>query len=108
MKTKCFLAMAALMLSVCVATAQNPGGKGQGQKRQQTYFVDKDGDGICDNYVAKVCKYFVNLNKCKNPDCTGFVDANGDGKCDNCTNPGTCTPVGAQPKDGTGLKKGKK
>ena len=66
-------------------------------------FVDKDGDGICDNYTANHGKNGQRKGK-------GFVDANGDGICDNagsgkgmgagkgsgtgCTGTGTCTGQG--------------
>lgn len=60
---KAFLGVlsAAVVLSMCMATAFAAGpGKGR-------YFVDADGDGICDNAG----------NRC------AYVDADGDGICDN-------------------------
>lgn len=55
-----------MVLSVCAMTAF-AAGPGSGR-----YFVDADGDGVCDNYVAGQCgrgRY--------------FVDEDGDGVCDN-------------------------
>ncbi|NQT78165.1 MAG: hypothetical protein HQ565_10655 [Bacteroidetes bacterium] len=43
-------------------------------------FVDKNGDGLCDNHQ----------NKGKLGKCIKFVDENGDGICDNCTGNGNC------------------
>lgn len=57
---------AAVALSMCATTAfaACPGGR--------RYFVDADGDGICDNRGTY-------------PWCGGnFIDADGDGVCDNC------------------------
>lgn len=60
---KAFLGVlsAAVVLSMCMATAF-AAGPGRGR-----YFVDADGDGICDN-AGNGCAY---------------VDADGDGICDN-------------------------
>jgi len=52
-------------------------------------FVDKNGDGVCDNKP----------NCCTKEKCTKFVDENGDGICDNCkTNcgQGNCCGKGMQ------------
>lgn len=43
-------------------------------------FVDKDNDGVCDNYQMRG----------KNKDCPNFVDANNDGICDNYKAKGNC------------------
>jgi hypothetical protein len=40
----------------------------------QGKFVDKDNDGVCDNYEAKG----------KNARCANYVDKDGNGVCDNC------------------------
>lgn len=52
---------AALAVSLCAATAFAAG------PRCGRYYVDADGDGVCDN-IGSRCVY---------------VDANGDGICDN-------------------------
>ena len=54
---------AAVVLSVGAASAF-AAGHGQGR-----YFVDENGDGICDNQGSGCGRY--------------FVDENGDGVCDN-------------------------
>ncbi len=56
-------------------------------------FVDKNGDGICDNHQAKG----------KQANCAKFVDANGDGVCDNCKGNGNC---GQGNCCGKGMQKG--
>lgn len=48
-------------------------------------FVDKNGDGICDNHQGKNLK----AKNCQGT-CTGFTDANGDGVCDNCKGQANC------------------
>ena len=72
-----------IVLSVCAA------GFGRG-----CYFVDTDGDGICDN--CGTCAYAdvdgdgacyvcgVNHGDCLAGEGTAFADADGDGICDNC------------------------
>lgn len=47
-------------------------------------FVDKDKDGVCDNYQMRG----------KNKDCPNFVDANNDGICDNYKAKGNCCGKG--------------
>lgn len=59
------------------------------------YFVDEDGDGICDN-AGSTCIYAdsdgdgicdvcgANNASCLTGDGTAFTDADGDGICDNC------------------------
>lgn len=75
-----------IVLSVCAATALAAGfGRG-------CYFVDTDGDGICDN--CGTCAYAdvdgacyvcgVNHGDCLAGEGTAFADADGDGICDNC------------------------
>ena len=61
-KTLLGVLSAAVVVSLCVATAfaAGPGGG--------RWFVDADGDGICDNAGSR-CAY---------------VDADGDGICDTC------------------------
>ncbi|MBE0647452.1 MAG: hypothetical protein IH596_06695 [Bacteroidales bacterium] len=56
-------------------------------------FIDKNGDGICDNHQAKG----------KNANCAKFVDGNGDGVCDNCKGTGNC---GQGNCCGKGMQKG--
>ena len=77
-----------LAVSLCAATAFAAGPRGG------RYYVDADGDGICDNADSR-CAY-VDVDGdgiCDNcgarhghwADCGGaFVDADGDGVCDNC------------------------
>jgi len=43
-------------------------------------FVDKNGDGVCDNHQTRG----------QQAKCAKFVDENGDGVCDNCKGKGTC------------------
>jgi len=43
-------------------------------------FVDKNGDGVCDNHQTRGTQ----------AKCAKFVDANGDGVCDNCKGKGNC------------------
>lgn len=56
-------------------------------------FVDKNGDGICDNHQTRG----------KQAQCAKFVDANGDGVCDNCK--GNCNN-GQGNCCGKGMKQG--
>ena len=51
----------------------NPGNTGKANTAARGNFVDKNNDGICDNYQAR-----VNSGRGAN-----FVDKNGDGVCDN-------------------------
>lgn len=70
------------------------GGKGSGLgKGQNRNFVDADGDGVCDNTGTGNKNQRKFGNK--NQLKTNFVDADGDGVCDNA---GTCTPK----RNGTG------
>lgn len=60
---------AAIVLSMTVTTAF------AAEPRGGRYFVDADGDGICDNYASgQGCGFHRG---------GGFVDADGDGICDN-------------------------
>ena len=54
-------------------------------------FVDEDGDGICDNFVAGQRKGLGNGTR------ANFVDADGDGVCDN-----QGTRSGERLRDGSG------
>jgi len=56
-------------------------------------FVDKNGDGICDNHQTRG----------KQANCAKFIDKNGDGVCDNCKGNGNC---GQGNCCGKGMKKG--
>ena len=61
-----FAAAIVLSMAVTTALAAEPGGG--------RYFVDADGDGICDNYVpGQGCGSWCGWS---------FVDADGDGICD--------------------------
>ncbi len=55
---------------------------------QGTKFVDKDGDGLCDNFgTANQCTAKGQGKGCQGAGCgKGFVDANKDGLCDNAAN----------------------
>ncbi len=80
---------AALAVSLCAATAFAAG------PRCGRYYVDADGDGVCDN-IGSQCAYvdadgdgLCDLCGAEHGSCpTGkgmaFVDKDGDGICDNC------------------------
>ena len=98
---------AALAVSLCAATAFAAG------PRCGRYYVDADGDGICDN-IGSRCVY-VDANGdglCDNcggarhghwAGCGGaFVDADGDGVCDNCGSYPWCGGVGGNFADADG------
>jgi hypothetical protein len=80
-------------------TTQSPDKSATVQTQQTTpapagTFVDKNGDGICDNHQQQG----------KNAQCTGFVDKNGDGKCDcqgakGCCGKENCCMKGNQGKN---------
>ncbi len=85
------LTLVAVLLALTdVAIAQ---GNGFGAKRSccgARCYVDKDGDGICDNFrdtnndgQCDNCPCPRGNGKC----CGNYVDANNDGKCDNCPCP---------------------
>ncbi len=71
-----------------------------------SYYVDANGDGICDHCAGNnnngVCSQYVDVNgdgvcdHCagnnSHGSCAQYVDANGDGICDHCT--GTAAPAG--------------
>jgi len=59
-------------------------------------FVDKDGDGKCENHQSKG----------KKGNCAKFVDENGDGVCDNCTGNGNCCGKGMKKGKSSGMNKG--
>jgi len=52
----------------------------QTDQKTSSNFIDKNGDGVCDN----------NPDCCKNGKSTKFVDENGDGICDNCKGKENC------------------
>jgi len=62
---------AVIVLSVCATTAL-AAGPGRGR-----YFVDADGDGICDN-----CGVYHRCGMAATSRGRNFVDADGDGVCD--------------------------
>ena len=80
---------AALAVSLCAATAFAAGPRGG------RYFVDADGDGICDNAGSR-CVYLdvdkdgvcdicgAEHGSCPAGKGLAFVDADGDGICDSC------------------------
>lgn len=87
-----------LFMGSVTAFAAEPG-KGR-------YFVDTDGDGICDN-AGSMCIYEdsdgdgicdvcgTNNLSCLTGDGTDFADADGDGICDNCGTYHWCDIAGA-------------
>jgi len=70
--------------------------------QQGAGFVDKDGDGICDNYATHGGKGGMGKGHG-----AGFVDANNDGICDNAK-AGKGMGQGAGQGKGQGQGKGKK
>lgn len=79
---------AVLAVSLCAATAFAAG------PRCGRYFVDADGDGICDNCGARHGHW---------AGCGGaFVDADGDGVCDNCGSYPWCGGAGGNFVDADG------
>lgn len=68
----------------------------QSGQKTPANFVDKDGDGVCDNHQ----------NKGKLGKCAKFVDGDGDGVCDNCTGNGNCCGKGMQNGKCSNAKKG--
>ena len=102
MKTKLFITGLALMAVTAFASAQNPvAGQGNGNGRcngigKGSAFVDKNKDGVCDNYENRTANVTDNKGK-GNGKCDGsgkgrrlgkgkgrnFVDANKNGICDN-------------------------
>ena len=67
----------------------------QTDQKTQGNFVDKDGDGVCDNYQ----------NKGKKGNCAKFVDENGDGICDNCVGNENCCGKGMMKCKDSGMNK---
>ncbi len=55
MKTKFFLAIIAVMLSLGVASAQNTDSKTTKAETKKGCFVDANKNGICDNFESKTC-----------------------------------------------------
>ncbi|HCA81198.1 MAG TPA: hypothetical protein DEP53_15815 [Bacteroidetes bacterium] len=72
-------ALGLFLTNSATAQTKSPAGKG-------TYFVDKDGDGVCDNLGTKVGQKMGNGNRGK-----GFGPGDGTGN------------KGQGPKDGTGF-----
>lgn len=100
---------AVLAVSLCAATAFAAGLRGG------RYYVDADGDGVCDNAGSRCA--FVDADGdgiCDNcgayPWCGGaggnFVDADGDGVCDRCQS-GRSWGRGAQGGRWNGLRGGR-
>jgi hypothetical protein len=81
---KLFMAIAITMFFAVQANAQNTAGTNQSTKKQtagnSTYgnFVDKDNNGVCDNFGTRAGK-----GRSAN-----FIDKNNDGICDNRANVG--------------------
>ncbi|MGC8739320.1 MAG: hypothetical protein ACP5UA_11845 [Candidatus Hydrogenedens sp.] len=71
-------------------------GNGQGAQRgycKTNCYVDKNGDGVCDNFKdanndgrCDNCTCPASCGKGKGNCCSNFVDSNNDGRCDNCQN----------------------
>lgn len=66
------------------------------QASAQGHFVDKNGDGVCDNHKGKSGKMTIGAGR-------NFVDKNNDGQCDNYPN---CEPQRLMKRDGSGEGKG--
>ena len=82
---KLFLAVVIALIFAFQANAQNsnaaanqPAKKQNGTNSASGNFVDKNGNGVCDNFEARS----------GNGHGRNFVDKNGDGICDNCANVG--------------------
>lgn len=85
------------------ASAQEKGTKPQKEQKQGQYFIDQDGDGICDNVGTKMGQKMGNGGKGKGngpkdgtgnkgvgpKDGTGFGSGNGTGVCDGTGPKGT-------------------
>lgn len=85
-------------------------------------FIDEDGDGICDHYVAGTCggvcgQGYVDADgdgvcdnyasgACPGNGGAGYVDANGDGVCDNYAS-GACVGNAGQNGNGGGGRGGR-
>lgn len=126
MKTKIFISALAVVLSVGLVTAQN---QDQDNKEKSTTsqngpaFVDKDNNGVCDNFENGTPGNPNANGKQRLLDGSGrgrgmgygmrngrgggrnFVDADNNGVCDNFEN-GTAGQ-GRGPGNGTGLRNGK-
>jgi hypothetical protein len=125
MKTKIFISALAVVLSVGLVTAQN---QDQDNKEKTTSqngpaFVDKDNNGVCDNFENGTPGNPNANGKQRLLDGSGrgrgmgygmrngrgggrnFVDADNNGVCDNFEN-GTAGQ-GRGPGNGTGLRNGK-
>lgn len=125
MKTKIFISALAVILSVGLVTAQN---QDQDNKEKTTSqngpaFVDKDNNGVCDNFENGTPGNPNANGKQRLLDGSGrgrgmgygmrngrgggrnFVDADNNGVCDNFEN-GTAGQ-GRGPGNGTGLRNGK-
>jgi hypothetical protein len=101
MKTKLLITGLALVAATVMVNAQQGNGKGCGKckgKSSGTAYVDKNNDGVCDNFEKKQAGTTTKKgNGSGNCDGTGkvkskgngqgkgknFVDANKDGVCDN-------------------------
>jgi len=86
---KKFILASALIIGILFISGTTSAQTGQSQDKTvqtpttqttQGNFIDKNGDGICDNHQAKG----------KQANCAKFVDSNGDGVCDNCKGNGNC------------------
>jgi hypothetical protein len=81
---KLILATAIMMIFAIQSNAQNTNSANQPAKKQNTVssasgnFIDKDNNGVCDNFESRSGKGYG----------ANFVDKNGDGICDNRANVG--------------------
>lgn len=74
------------------ATAAEAAANASTSRPYAPYFVDNDGDGICDNYVQGNCYNGYHSGYCTNggyADCPSYTDADSNGVCDNYANRGT-------------------
>lgn len=85
MKTTNLILSAALIMSVGLVSAQNvQTAKSSKNVKTQTSYVDKNNDGVCDNYAAgshQGCKRGQGLHNGKGSQ-ANFIDANKNGICD--------------------------
>ncbi len=74
------------------AAAAEAAANASASKSYAPYFIDNDGDGICDNYAQGNCYNGYHSGYCANggyTDCPSYTDADNNGVCDNYANRGT-------------------
>ncbi len=53
MKTKIFLTAMIVVVFMVVASAQQKSNQTKAETKTQTFFVDENNDGVCDNYTGQ-------------------------------------------------------